>query len=635
MNRLMTWLRLPLFLLGAVLLFIADRYLEAEAYHMALRVGALVLCALGLLATILLAAAAGGRGFADEAKSWRYAATWQAAVLVGLGLYLAYAKSLGDAPMPETGSAKVMLGAWLLLVSLGSFAGVGLEWAIKEAGRGPNAEPGRVARAGLSMLGIGMFFGFLVAVNYVGDKKDVTRDWSYLKVRTPSDSSKAMLKTLTGDMTIALFYPSGNEVRTLVKDYFDQIAAAEPRVKVEYYDKDMHPTKAEAYRVARNGQIVFDVGGKKSRIDTGTTVSKSRKILKELDQEFQKAFLEITSDRKTLYFSRGHGEASWVGDVADNQLKSLRMLEGFLRSQNYSTRLFGIAEGSATAVPDDASAVVVIGPTEPFQAEEIQALRQYVEGGGNLMVFLDAEGSTAADSVGTGGDQPLYGFLAEMGLKFNQVPLGNDKNHVAATRSQSDIWFIFSNVFTSHDSVVSLARHDERVAVLVFNGGYFNVTPDTPKWKAFETVRALSDTFVDQNRNFKADADEKRDSYVLGAVAELKGIQPAAGKDAKKDAKNGRVVVFADATSLADAIVRNVGNALYFSDSLKWMVGESELAGALATEEDVKIRHTSKEDAVWFHGTVIFVPVLVLGAGFFATRRRRTVDNVKGSANAA
>lgn len=633
MTRLMTFLRLPLFLLGLGLLFVADRYLGNETYHFGLRIGAFVLCAASLLCTIMLSVQAGGKGFAGEAKSWRQAAFWQTGVLVGLGLYMAYVKALGDAPMPETASAKILLGAWLVCLTLGLFAGLGFEWAMRDAGRGANAEPARVTRAGLSMLGVGMFFSFLVAVNYVGDKKDITRDWSYLKVRTPSDSTKAMLKTVTGDMTIALFYPNGNEVRTLLKDYFDQIAAAEPRIKVEYYDKDMQPTQAETYRVARNGQIVFDLGGKKSRIDTGTTVSKARKTLKELDQEFQKAFLEISSDRKTLYFTRGHGESSWVGDVAENQLKSLKMIEGFLRSQNYSTRLFGIAEGSATAVPDDASAVVIVGPTEPFQAEEVAALRAYVEGGGNLMVFLDTEASTSTSSSGSltgGGDQPLFALLNEMGIRFNQVPLGNEKNHVAATRSQSDVWFIFSNVFTSHDSVVSLARHDERVAVLVFQGGYLTVTPDTPKFKAFETVRALSDTFVDQNRNFKADADEKRDSYVLGAVAELKGVKPAD----KKSAKNGRVVVFSDATSLADAIVRNVGNALYFADSLKWMVGESEMAGAIATEEDVKIRHTNKEDAVWFHGTVIVVPLMVLGAGFFATRRRRG-GKEKGGADAA
>ena len=68
--------------------------------------------------------------------------------------------------------------------------------------------------------------------------------------------------------------------------------------------------------------------------------------------------------------------------------------------------------------------------------------------------------------------------------------------------------------------------------------------------------------------------------------------------------------------------MRNVGNALFFADSLKWLVGQAELQGQLASEEDVKVRLSKKEDIYWFQGTVVVVPLLVLGAGFIATRRR-------------
>jgi len=634
MNNLFVWLRLPLTIVGLVLFFIAERYFATETFHLGLRVGALVLIAAGLGLTLALSASAGSRGQKGEAKSWRLAALWIVGLLVSLGLYVAYLKALGDRPSPETFAHKALLAVWLLGLCLSLFAGAGLEWGLRESGQGEFAEPIRVRKSGAGWISVGVLFAALVALNYAGEKKNVTRDWSYLKVRTPSESTVKMVKTLTQDMTIALFYPPGNEVRTMIADYFSAIAAAEPRIKVQYFDKDMHPTQAEAHRVSRNGQIVFDVGGKKARIDTSTTIAKARKTLKELDSEFQKNFLEITADKKTVYFTRGHGEASWVGDSADDALKSLRLLEGYLRQQNYSVRLFGVAEGSASAVPDDASAVVIVGPTEPFQQEEVDALKRYVEGGGNLMVFLDLEraGGELAPQGGGAQAQPLYGLIQSMGIRYNETPMANDKpnGHVASSRSKSDHWFIFSNIFTSHDSVVSLARHDERVAVVVYQGGYLSVTPELGNWKAFETVRTLSDTFNDINRNFDFDEkdQEKRDAWVIGAVAEFKGQTPAA-TDPKKKNKNGRVVVFTDATAVSDALVRNIGNALYFADSLKWMVGESELAGQIASEEDVKIRHTRREDVTWFYGTVVAVPLLVLGAGYLATRRRKGAPNAR------
>lgn len=632
MNKGLRFLRLPLFLAGVVLLFVGDRYLEVESYHLALRIASFALMASSLLMTFMLSMAASSKSHLGEAKSWRKLVLWQFVVIASLGVYLLYRKTLGDAATAETAVAKIYLGVWVLGLLLGLFSGIGLEWAMRDTGHGPNAEPHRVGRSGLAWLSTGLFFAALIAFNYGAAKKNITRDWSYLKIRTPSESTMNMVGTLTQDLSIALFYPQGNEVKTLVSEYFDSMKAKEPRVKVEYFDKDMNPSKAEEFKVSRNGQIVFDVGGKKSRIDTGTTITKARKTLKELDSQFQKSFLEITSERKTVYFTRGHGEMSWVGDDADNQLRSLRLLETFLRQQNYSTRLLGVTEGLASAIPDDASAVIVAGPTQPFSPEETAALKNYVEAGGNLMVLLDIEAATGESGVlPEGSSDPLMTLMAEMGLRYNKQPLANQKNSIAATRSASDVWFIYSNIFTSHETVSSLSKHDERVALLYYQGGYFSVTPELGRWKTFETVRALSDTFVDLNRNFKKDDDEKTDAYVMGAVAELKDPKAPANSG---NSRKGRVVALGDATVVSDALVRNVGNVLFFSDSLKWLVGESDTAGALAAEEDVKIRHTRKEDAVWFHGTVIIVPALVLGAGFLATRRRK-VTGKKGENDAA
>src|SRR5690606_2797131 len=130
------------------------------------------------------------------------------------------------------------------------------------------------------------------------------------KTTTPSDATRALLKSATSDVEIALFYPGGNDVLGLLRPYFDSIAQAEARIKLHFYDKDMHPTQAESYRVPRNGQIVFQNGEKKARIDTGIELDDARKTLRNLDAEFQRRFLEVTADKKTAYFTRGHGEFS-------------------------------------------------------------------------------------------------------------------------------------------------------------------------------------------------------------------------------------------------------------------------------------------------------------------------------------
>jgi hypothetical protein len=42
----------------------------------------------------------------------------------------------------------------------------------------------------------------------------------------------------------------------------------------------------------------------------------------------------------------------------------------------------------------------------------------------------------------------------------------------------------------------------------------------------------------------------------------------------------------------------------------------------VTSEEDVPIQHTREQDVLWFWATVLLAPALVLGVGFFVTRRR-------------
>ena len=613
--------RLPLFLLGLVLFFVSERYLNTESYHMMVRIAGLTLAGVGALCPLLLSSLQKSNGLVGESKSWMTMFYWQFAVFLSACLFLVYLQVLGSSGSAETLVQKSTLSMFLVLLALGAVSGVGAEFAMRECGTGILAEPVRVRRSTVSWLSIGMLLVALFGFNFAAAKKDVVSDWSYLKTTTPSSSTAALVKTLTEEMEVALFYPDTNDVRIQVSQYFDSLGGLDKHLKISYFDKDLNPKSAEKFRVSRNGQIVLSMNGKRARIDTSLKLKKARKILAKLDGEFQKAFRDVTSAKKIAYFTRGHGEMSWLGPNKKNPLKSLRTVEAFLRQQHYTLKQFGVSEGSTTEVPHSASVVVIVGATKPFQQSEVDALKKYLEGGGSLMVFLDVDKDLSDTAVAT-DKWPLRQLLVEVGLKFNSEMMANDRDYVGATRSKRDKWFIHSNVFTSHDSVVSLAKHEERVALILFEGGHFDVSKKMGEWHTSETVRTLSSTFIDKNKDFAFNKDsEKRSTYILGAVSENKKSTGSA-KD-KNDEKSGRVVAFSDSTMLADAVIRNPGNLLFFADSLKWAAGESELAGTLSSEEDVKIIHTRKEDVILFNSTVFAMPIFVIGIGLFATRRRK------------
>lgn len=607
--------RLVLYFVGLVLCFVSHRYLRFEAYYWYLMAAGAGLMLSSTVITLVEMLRKKKAGLTRESKCWLYTLSWQAAVIIGLVLAVWFSHLMGPSATPDTFLEKSLLGGWLLLIILGSFWGVGVEFSHRSSGRGKLAEPKRVYRSGLGWLMVGMVLCTLVCFNYVAARKDKAWDWSYLKTTTPGEATINMFSTLKDPINIALFFPNDSDVKPYVAEYFNFLKDKVDRFNLETYDVQMHPTQAEKYKASRNGQVVLEQNDKRERIDIGEDLKSARSTLKKLDSEVQKVFLRLTEEKRRLYFTRGHQELSWMNRKAD-ALNSVRMLERFLRTQNFSLRFFGVADGSTQAVPDDAAAVVVMGPTTPFLKEEVQVLRDYLKRGGRILFFLDvAKPSRGVPEIIENANDPLMDLLKEAGLSFHRKLLANERENVRATRSPADRWFLFSRSFSSHESVSNLARNDERLAVIAYQMGYFDVEQRKEPWKAYTTIRSQPDTFVDLNKNFNFDkGKEKRKAYSIGtaAVAKMEGSD-----------KEAKIIAVSDASMVSDVLLRNRGNILFVADALRWLVDRVEFSGETASEEDIKIRHTSKEDAIWFNLTVAVVPLFVLLIGFFATRKRK------------
>jgi hypothetical protein len=613
-------LRLPLFVLGLLLIFYAERYLVGQStwgYCLGVGLGGLVASIACSFWFVTQSA------HESERASWRFVLPWQICVLISVGFYFGYKKVLGTSASPETPAAKVLLAAWLLTLILGVGWGLGGEWALRVSGRGRFAEPRRVKKSTMSWTLVSMLLVSLVGINYAASKKDKSWDWSYLKTAKPSESTVKILSSIENPLRIGLFFNSTNEVRGRIESYFSNVKSSGDKVEIQYYDAEVHPKAAEDFRASKNGQIILKYGEVSERMDLGTTLASARKTLKNFDAEFQKSLLAATAKRKTLYFTRGHGEYSWTGTDVD-EMRSIRLLEGFLRSQNYTMRFFGVSEGSAKEVPQDADGVVIVGGDAPMLAEEASAISAYLDRGGGVLVMQDMDVPSSAvvsKEVRNTAQDPLSKVLADRGIVYHPTPLANASNFVAATKTEADSWFLFTNVFTSHDSTTALARNDQRAALLTFRSGYLAVTSEFNGWQSFETVRSLSDTFADENQDFKfTEGKERRNPYVIGA-ASIRKEDPE-----NKSQKRGRMITLADASAASDVLIRNQGNLIYIVEALRWVSGDQSVVagtGIASTEEDIKIQHTRKEDIAWFYGTVVAVPTLVLGLGFIATRRSR------------
>ena len=138
--------------------------------------------------------------------------------------------------------------------------------------------------------------------------------------------------------------------------------------------------------------------------------------------------------------------------------------------------------------------------------------------------------------------------------------------------------------------------------------------PEGPR-KISTLIRSMNNTWEDHNQNFEADADEPKKTYQLAVAIE----------NLDESGEAGRAIVVGDVNFLSDpAYTTFPGSRVFARDAIRWLTKEEELAGDIASEQDVKIVHTREEDQAWFWGTVVGFPFAVLGFGLLNIRRRRT-----------
>ncbi len=596
-------LPLSLYLLGLALVFAGERIFGPGA---AMRVPLDLLGAAALL---------GGLG--SRVRSWLDATGETKRVLArlvpayaagGLGL-LIYGASADGAPLGLEGdAATVALIAGLVVVVLGSLPVLLMELSLLSMYGAQQLETRRLLEASRSGLAVALALSFTGFVNYAANERDHRIDLRTVRDLTPSESTLQMVRNLSEPLTVTLFFPPANDVAESIAPYFDAVAAASDQVTLQRLDRDMHPVQAKEMRARKNGSVVLSKDGSHESLQLDEDPDKARRKLKKLDKDFQAKLAKTSQDQRVAYFTTGHGERS-TSPRADEV--GLKLLKELLKSFNYKVKKLGMNDGLSNAVPDDATVVVVAGPSVPMLEAERDTLLRYVQGGGSLFLLLDPEQER---------DIEMAPLLAELGLSLDSTVLGHDTKFVNYKRAQTDRAFLATNRFTSHESTPNLSKASSRVAALFNRSGSLDKLEGLPDKDAGGpdvqfTVRSMSGTFKDLNGNFSFDGGEPKKVWQLVAAVQLPGTEDAAG---------GRAIVTADADAIADYVIgSSQGNQQFLVDGVRWLEGAVQLAGEVAEIEDVRILHTRDEDKLWFWATTAGMPLLILGFGLGMGRLRR------------
>ena len=298
--------------LGMLGIFIGERMIGAGGGRAVATIGGLCL---------VLAAMAVRFGRARGAAPDRRQVEQRLLGLYGLGL-LAVALYFVQSDLPTLWKGKALELSWprlaTVLSALWPAVWAAAAWPIAlvdmayaQVARAPRIELGRIRDAMFSGFGLAAALVFAFALAYVASERDKKVDLAYFRTTRPGEVTRRMVSHLDQPIEIAVFFPSGSEVREEVDNYVQDLAKESGELKLVHYDFDIDPLKAKEYGVSSNNVLVFSRGTRHEQLGLPKEIESARNALKNLDKEVQQRLMLIVKPPRVAAFTLGHGERNW------------------------------------------------------------------------------------------------------------------------------------------------------------------------------------------------------------------------------------------------------------------------------------------------------------------------------------
>lgn len=430
----------------------------------------------------------------------------------------------------------------------------------------------------------------LVLINWLGNRYNKTIDTTSNKRFTLSQETQKVVKDLKQNATITYIDKASGFAQA--KGMLDRYANLSPKIHVQYIDYQKQPTVARAYGLRYAGTAYVELGPR-------------REEAKALTEEgITGAFLKDLKGVRKVCFVSGSQEHQLDGTDSNGLSQFKTMLE----RDNYQAQSMTLVD--KTAVPSDCNVLVIAGPGTDYAANEVTAIKNYVENGGRALILLDppldfgrehiAENAALVnllESWGVTEDKDLVLEQNPMGQLFGfgpEIPLiSNYESHPIVTDMK--------NSFTGFPVARSLQ---------IKNIG--KVTNE----KLFSTSgNAIATTKLSTNEVNPADPSNKKGPFVLGV---------AGSYNTGKSNNPGRFVVIGSSGFLDNGMIGFQSNRDLALNTVNWLSSDEDLISIRPKEaEDRRLNVNQRQMNIFAYTVLIAIPLLIIigGVSIFVKRR--------------
>lgn len=233
------------------------------------------------------------------------------------------------------------------------------------------------------------------------------------KIYTLSDASKKALESVEQDIKIYVF---GIEENSSIVGLIKQYCEANDRISYEMLSDETNLEKVQEFELEEGYSIVvIESGDSRKIIDTSSEFhTYDYTTYAEVDtteQTLTNSILSLsTTNKPKVYFVEGHEEFGI--SMEEGMQAELGVLSTYLK--NEALEIASINLTTTASVPEDCDVLAIMSPSTDFLENEVQAVMDYINKGGNLFLTKDV----VTQGSGTPNLQKildLYGVKVENG----------------------------------------------------------------------------------------------------------------------------------------------------------------------------------------------------------------------------
>ena len=443
----------------------------------------------------------------------------------------------------------------------------------------------RSTRLGLnSFLAILLMTGILTIINFLVVRHGGRWDLSETQHFSLAPQTLQVLGQLKKNIRIMVFSHERSPGFRTYRDLLEGYAYVSPRISVTYIDPEKEPGKAREYEISKIDTAVFESGEQIVHVP------------KPSESNLTSALIRVTQEKsKRLVFLEGHGERQ----ITDQERGGLSLARKNLESQGYQ-----VARGSLrkdSTLLNDTSVLIIPGPRESVEQEELQRITRFVAEGGRLLLLLDPQISSGLEE-----------WISQWGLTLGPGIVVDPEDRVA----QGSPTALLVRRFTDHKITKEFTAP---ILLPVLQAVSFNQTPGTnlnftPLLQSSEQSWAETD-FDQTTPEFEKDSDKKGPFTLAGALGRKSipsdsTVQPS-------------LVIIGNSAFASNTYLQFPGNTDFLFNAIAWLADEETLISVSPKESSFPpFIPNPTQGQMLFAVQVFSVPFLILFLGITVWRRR-------------